>query len=187
MAKGDTLTPKQAKFVALVAGSPDIKGLSYTEAYRQSYASENMKPTTLRVEAAKLAKQPKIRDAIDSLKGRDVEVQSLVERVSRDWVVRKLQDEATSEHNPPATRVRALELLGKSQGVFTERERGSDARTTDDVASEIEAKLRKMFGTAYDKGGDTTPTPSKKKVDGRTGNTDATKTLLLTSGDSHEA
>ena len=142
MARGDTLTPKQAKFVGLVA-----EGLSYTEAYRQSYNAARMSVAATQVEASRLADQEKIATAIQALRADDRHTQILVERVTRAWVTQKLQEEATSEDNTPATRVRALELLGKTFGMFKDRLVTEDEpRTTEGIEQEISERLERLFG-----------------------------------------
>ena len=141
MARGDTLTPKQAKFIALVAD-----GLSYSEAYRGSYDAKNMSVAATQVEASRLANKEKVANAIEALRAEDRHTQILVERVTRSWVTQKLQEEATGEDNPPATRVRALELLGKTFGMFKDRLVTEDApRTSEEIETEISALLERLF------------------------------------------
>ena len=142
MVRGDVLTPKQSKFIGLVA-----EGLSYSEAYRQSYDATRMSVASTQVEASRLANQQKIAKAIHGLRANVRHTARMVERVSRGWVALKLQEEATDTQNPPATRVRALELLGRTHGMFkdkvvTERE----PRSPEEIEKEITEQLMRFFG-----------------------------------------
>ena len=54
------LTPKQTKFVAEV-----VSGATLTAAYRAAYDAEGMAPESVRVEACRLARNPRIALMID--------------------------------------------------------------------------------------------------------------------------
>jgi hypothetical protein len=65
-----------------------------------------------------------------------------------EWVLKSLQEEAVSADNA-SSRIRALELVGKTIGMFTDRVEQTD--TTERTASEIErdlrAKLDRLIGS----------------------------------------
>jgi hypothetical protein len=65
-----------------------------------------------------------------------------------EWVLKSLQEEAVSADNA-SSRIRALELVGKTVGMFTDRVEQAD--TTERTASEIErdlrAKLDRLIGS----------------------------------------
>ena len=60
-----TLTAKQEKFCQGVA-----KGLTYSDAYRESYNTDKMKAETINREAFDLMKAPKISARVEQLKQR---------------------------------------------------------------------------------------------------------------------
>jgi hypothetical protein len=165
MAKGDTFTTKQAKFIQLVG----TDGMGYTAAYRIAYNPKDPRSKTTSVSASQLAKTPKVRAAIDALLsgGTDsADAEEEVSRATREWVTQKLQAEALDTKSPPASRIRALELLGKTHGMFKDMMVTEDlARTTGTIEEEIEAKLMRLLGGtgSTDKGTDS--------IDGGTGST----------------
>ena len=57
------LTPKMARFCALVAG-----GQHLSEAYRRSYKAKGMRDASVRVESSKLRKLPHADEAITNLR-----------------------------------------------------------------------------------------------------------------------
>src|SRR4051794_24080032 len=56
------LTEKQKKFAELVAG-----GNTYAQAFRQAYDCSGSKPSTVRTDASRLARHPKIRAYVREL------------------------------------------------------------------------------------------------------------------------
>ena len=98
------MTPKQQVFVLEY-----LKDLNATRAAdRAGYAHPNVQGTQLlSKKAVRVAVQQELEVRADRLK------------VDADWVIEQLQQEATDDQNSGATRVRALELLGKHLGAFT--------------------------------------------------------------------
>ena len=97
------MTPKQETFVLEY-----LKDLNATRAAdRAGYAHPN-------VQGPQLLSKPKISAAVQ------LELDSRLDRLrlDADWVIAKLEIEATNPKNSGSTRVRALELLGKHLGVF---------------------------------------------------------------------
>ena len=93
-------------------------------------------------EASALAKKPKIKEAIQSLKAKNTTAEQAHQKLSNEWIIQKLQDEALNDRNPPATRVRALELLGKSGGLFDESTHVTfEHRSPEDIEKELLEKL----------------------------------------------
>ena len=88
----------------------------------------------------------KVLTHITALKKRDATAIRAHDKLSKDWIVQRLQDEAQSEKNPAATRVRALELLGKTSGLFDESTHITfENRTPEDVEKELIEKLALLF------------------------------------------
>jgi hypothetical protein len=112
-----TLTAKQKAFAEEVA-----KGTPKANAYRKTYESKG-KPATQANQAYKLASQPDIAAMIEAQKVA-IEAQKYQTPAHlRALTIHELTKHALSEDNPPAQRIKALELLGKITEValFTER------------------------------------------------------------------
>ena len=142
MANGDTMTPKQSAFAGFVS-----EGDSLSEAYRKAYNTTKMSDNVVNNEASALAKNPKVKDAIESLRVQSRSAHKAHQKLSNDWIIQKLQDEAINDRNPAATRVRALELLGKTGGLFDESTHVTfEHRSPEDVEKELMEKLGILFG-----------------------------------------
>tara|TARA_R110002020_G_scaffold5435_2_gene22649 strand:+ start:446 stop:853 length:408 start_codon:yes stop_codon:yes gene_type:complete len=122
------------------------EGDSYTEAYRKSYDASTMTERSVWNASSRLAKNPKVKDAIEALKAKSKTAQESHQKLSNEWTVQRLQDEATDDRNPGATRVRALELLGKVGGLFDESTHVTvEHRSPEDVEKELMEKLGTLF------------------------------------------
>lgn len=111
--KQSNLTPKQEKFC-----QEYIKTGSKSEAYRNAYNSENMKPETINVKAVQTFDQDKIRIRIKELQ-KKAEVRN---EISIDWVVQKLKEVVDKDEKD---RVPALDKLLKHLGGY---ERDNDQK-----------------------------------------------------------
>jgi len=65
-----------------------------------------------------------------------------------DFVLKQLTDEATNQDNSDGARVRALELLGKSVALFTDKVETEDKteRDPESIKAELEARLNRLLG-----------------------------------------
>ena len=139
------LTIKQRAFVSEI-----VKGKlgSYKEAYAKVYDVTLTKagkvPKWVEVEASKLVASPKIalsiRDAIERKE------QSLTASALRtkNYVVERLFRESQDAPSD-ASRVRALELLGKTVAMFSDVVEERGVRETADIERDIEAKLERLL------------------------------------------
>lgn len=135
------ITPKQAAFSAFVA-----EGDSLTEAYRKAYDASKMTTQVVHNAASRLGKNKKIMGHVEALRKRDATAVAAHAKLSKDWILQRLQDEAQNAKNPAATRVRALELLGKTSGLFDESTHITfENRKPEDVERELLEKLGMMF------------------------------------------
>ena len=100
------LTAKQEKFC-----QEYIKTGSKSEAYRNAYNSEKMKPETINVKAVQTFDQDKIRIRIQELQ-KKAETRN---EISIDWVVQKLKDVVDKDEKD---RVPALDKLMKHLGGY---------------------------------------------------------------------
>ena len=93
------------------------KGIPYSRAYRTAYSSGGMTPKTLWEAASRLSKNPKVLARLDELKA-DKEAEERMLRLSYgDLVINELQSIALNSKSG-RVRIKALELLGKTVGLF---------------------------------------------------------------------
>jgi hypothetical protein len=142
------LTIKQRAFVSEI-----VKGKlgSYKEAYAKVYDVTLTKagkvPKWVEVEASKLVASPKIalsiRDAIERKE------QSLTASALRtkNYVVERLFRESQDAESD-ASRVRSLELLGKTIAMFSDVVEERGVRESADIERDIEAKLERLLADA---------------------------------------
>ena len=96
-------SPRQNKFI-----------LEYLKDLNATKAAERAGYKHPHVQGSQLLAKPKIKTEIDSeLKARSERL-----RIGSDWIVMRLEQEASDKNNTAAARIRALELLGKHIGLF---------------------------------------------------------------------
>jgi len=137
------LTGKQEAFAKLVAS-----GSMLSDAYRECYSADNMKSSTLWSEACRLAQNPKVSTRIKDIQA-DMEQSQRMRLLRREeWDLKSLQEEAVSADNA-SSRIRALELVGKTVGMFTDRVEQSDTteRSASDIERDLRAKLDRLIGS----------------------------------------
>ena len=138
----DRLTAKQESFAQKVAA-----GAILSDAYRESYAAENMADKTVWSEACRLAQNPKVATRVRAIQA-DLEADHRTRAARREeFVLKQLQDEATGAETDGA-RVRALELLGKTVGLFTDKveiEQDND-KTAAELEADLERRLSALLG-----------------------------------------
>jgi len=139
------LTIKQRAFVNEI-----VKGKlgSYKEAYAKVYDVQLTKtgkiPKWVEVEASKLVANPKIALSIQrAIERKETSLTASALR-TRNYVIESLYKES-KESDSDSTRVRALELLGKSVALFTDVTEERKSRDTDEIEQDIEAKLEQLL------------------------------------------
>ena len=135
------LTSKQAKFASLVA-----RGQNKSQAYRSAYDARHMKSSSIKVEANKVSNLPHVAHAIKNLRENHEPTEISVETLTDDWIIEKLQEEASDESNPPHSRVRALEVLGKIGGLFDKTVTVTTLNSPEELEKELKEKLSEFFG-----------------------------------------
>lgn len=141
------LTAKQEAFAQGVG----TRGETLADAYRAAYDAANMAPATVHSEACRLMANPVISARINRLvierQGRE---SHNAERI-RQHVTERLHAESIDPDNPPAARVRALELLGKLGAVqaFASKDKDDDAAPAHaDLVATLEARLKALLAKA---------------------------------------
>ena len=126
------LTAKQEAFAQEVA-----KGKTLSDAYRHSYDAENMKDATVWNEASRLMDNPQVTARVKSIQDA-TEARTLHDHARlKRLVLERLHNEAMTADSDSA-RIRALELLGKSIAMFTDK---VEQETSEKSAGELEREL----------------------------------------------
>jgi len=136
--KKKTLTTKQKGFIKDVA-----MGKTKAQAYRDNYNSKSKKQYQGN-EAHKLASNPTINNEIEAFK-LALEAQAHYEGANlKALILHQLTLHALNPNTPPATRVRALELLGKSYdvGLFVERKEITTINNSMDAKTKLMKQLK---------------------------------------------
>ena len=140
---GEGLTLKQEAFTLAI-----LSGKGWSDAYREAYDAENMAPATVHREAYALATNPKIAARLERAE-REKQQEQRMQRLSRaERVVQKLEQIALRDGDTDGTQVRALELLGKTLGLFIDKVETEDKtqRDAETVRAELEARLNRLIG-----------------------------------------
>jgi hypothetical protein len=145
MAHGDTLSPKQIHFAALVGS----ENKSQTEAYLASYNCKKMTRRMASTEASALMKIPKIKERVEKLR-HDVSVSKhAIIAHDRDWIISKVTDIVGDVDARHADKLRALEILAKISGLYDDSNQVViEHRTSDELKAELKEKLSKYLGVA---------------------------------------
>lgn len=140
------VTAKQERFAFEVA-----QGSTLAAAYRAAYDAANMSQHAIHNEACKLMANPDVAARVDALvREKQAKASHDAARI-RAHVIERLHAESTDPDNPPAARVRALELLGKLDVVGAFRERVSNEAPEPapaDLEATLRARLQALIGKA---------------------------------------
>ena len=107
------LTPKQISFVDKVS-----IGFNASEAYRAAYNASEMSGKTIWEASSRLSKNPKVVARLDQLTAEKEQNNRMFALSYEDRIINKLWDIVDNSRNN-RVRVKALELLGRSCGLFT--------------------------------------------------------------------
>jgi hypothetical protein len=133
------LTEKQEAFAQGI-----MAGMNYTAAYRAAYVTDGMTDASAWSLACRTAADVKVRSRLEQLRAQK-EAERRMQAVSRaDFVLAELQKMALDSNISDAVKVRALELMGKTVALFTDRVETEDV--TDRSADEIEAQIKARLG-----------------------------------------
>ena len=92
-------------------------GASYTCAYREAYKPKRMSSKTVWEAASRLSRNPKVVARLDELRLEKEAEERMLRLSYSDFVINELQKLALNSKSDRA-RVKALELLGKTVGLF---------------------------------------------------------------------
>ena len=141
----DGLTAKQRHFALEVA----TNGSSITAAYETAYECENMSRAAMRNEASKLMANPDITMMVESIRSDNEakKLQSLraLEVNDREKVLSRLREWMTTAEPSDTNKIAAARLLGQSVGLFKDVTISEDARSSDDIARQLEDRLANLL------------------------------------------
>lgn len=132
------VTDKQQAFIEAI-----IEGNNISDAYRLAYDASNMSNSSIHVEACRLSKNPNVSLMLDRYYS-DMEANNRLMSLSRrDRVISKLEQVALRDGEADGTQVRALELLGKSMGLWIDKVETEDKteRNEQQLEKDIQNKL----------------------------------------------
>ena len=141
--RDNTLTSKQEHFAQLVS-----RGETLTDAYRSAYDAENMKPSSVWVEACKLNQNPNVALRVDALTADIAARKQTEDERLRMFVVEQLKQEAMNAQSDGA-RVQALTALGRTCGAFEDKqviEDNRDTRQASEIRADLERRLARLMG-----------------------------------------
>ena len=132
------LTQKQEAFVQGV-----MRGLSFSDAFREAYVTDDMAPATIHHRACLLMQEPKIRtrcEVIAAERERERRMLASSDAALALKTLRELAEKADSD----SARIRAAELLAKAGGVFIERVEVEDK--TPSSSTDLERRIAERLG-----------------------------------------
>ena len=144
--KEPDLTIKQRQFVnEIVKGKLGSYKEAYAKVYDVSLTKQGKIPKWVEVEASKLVANPKIALSIQkAIERKEVSAVASSLRL-KNYVIEKLYQESTTGSD--ASRVRSLELLGKTIGLFSDVVETKEARPSDEIQSELEERLAELLAS----------------------------------------
>lgn len=131
------LTPNQQVFVQNL-----LNGMTMLDAYKDAYDTRTENDSTISVNANRLIKLPKIAALLGSL------TDTFKEKIVRDavdtrrYVMEQLYTYAAAPDKPDNTRLKALEMMGRAVGMFTDKvEQKVEQISTDQLKEELKSHL----------------------------------------------
>jgi phage terminase small subunit len=133
------LTAKQEQFALSIA-----EGTTQADAYRQAYDASGMKDGTVWSEAARLMRRPHVTARVEELRAEAEVVRQGLLMSREEAILGRLEHEAMTAKTDSA-RIRALELLGRHAGMFTERVEVEQVdRSVAQIEADILARLQRL-------------------------------------------
>jgi hypothetical protein len=127
------LTAKQEQFPLSI-----VEGKTQADAYRKAYDTSSMQDATVWNEASKLMRHPQVAARLETLKAEAEAARRVLLLDREEAILARLEHEALTAKTDSA-RIRALELLGRHAGMFTER---VEVERVERSAAQIEADIR---------------------------------------------
>ena len=110
------LTPKQRMFVTLVT-----QGNSPRDAYRKAYSCTTDNEATVGAAANRLMNTPKVKRLLSHLWDKQEKNLLLDQQKTRYHIMEELLKHSANNEHAISARLKALELMGKAVGMFTDK------------------------------------------------------------------
>ena len=141
------LTKKQGEFVEAMVEYKDLE-----KAFRDVYDCTNLPHSAVLKKASDLMDRPAVRRRMAELVGELGGEYSLsYAKLTSRYIMERLKAEATDKKNPANVRVRALELLGKTNDIDLFGDKGEqsqeDSRSAEDIERDLLNKITDLVGT----------------------------------------
>ena len=146
-AKDQPLTSKQLEFAELIAS-----GFTKAEAFRKAYdVSPDTKEKSIHEMASKTFNNVKVISRVKAIQHQKAEDQRMLGIKQAEFIMKKLEKEAMNMDNNSASRIRALELMGKTHmvGLFADKleiKSENINMTADELEDQLKDKLQKLLG-----------------------------------------
>ena len=146
-AKEQPLTSKQLEFAQLIAD-----GFTKAEAFRKAYdVSPDTKEKSIHEMASKTFNNVKVISRVKAIQHQKAEDQRMLGIKQAEFIMKQLEKEATDMDNNSASRIRALELMGKTHmvGLFADKleiKSENINMTADELEDQLKDKLQKLLG-----------------------------------------
>jgi F0F1-type ATP synthase beta subunit len=143
--KESDLTIKQRAFAdAIIKGKLGSFKEVYADVYDVTLTKQGKIPKWVEVEASRLMANPKVSLSIQQgLQRREVNAVASTTR-TRSYVLEQLMRES-KEAKSDSSRVRALELLGKTVNLFSDTLEIKESRGTHDIEQDIESRIEALI------------------------------------------
>ena len=143
--KESDLTIKQRAFAdAIIKGKLGSFKEVYADVYDVTLTKQGKIPKWVEVEASRLMANPKVALSIQQgLQRREVNAVASTTR-TRSYVLEQLMRES-KESESNSSRVRSLELLGKTCGLFSDTLEIKESRGTHDIEQDIESRIEALI------------------------------------------
>ena len=131
------MTPKMRLFTKLIT-----EGHSPSESYRRAYDCSNSANVTVSANACKLLKDPRVSAVVQQAE----QAQSIISDppALRAFIMRQLLNHSNTMKTE-SNQIRALELLGKSIGMFTDKVETKVERVDpEQIKAELEKRLLEL-------------------------------------------
>jgi F0F1-type ATP synthase beta subunit len=143
--KESDLTIKQRAFAdAIIKGKLGSFKEVYADVYDVTLTKQGKIPKWVEVEASRLMANPKVSLSIQQgLQRREVNAVASTTR-TRSYVLEQLMKES-KEAESDSSRIRALELLGKTVNLFSDTLEIKESRGTHDIEQDIESRIEALI------------------------------------------
>lgn len=146
-AKDQPLTSKQLEFAELIAS-----GFTKSDAFRKAYdVSPDTKEKSVHEMASKTFNNVKVMGRIKAIQQQKADDIRMLGIKQQTFIMRSLEKEATDMENNSASRIRALELMGKAHmvGLFTDKVEIKSENinmSAEELEDQLKEKLQKLLG-----------------------------------------